>query len=290
MNKVILIISNIMRLIGGIFIRISQIDARLNRSFIIKKGNERDLYKTRFNELYWLDKNNYLDQCIIREGYFEKDSTNATLHLVKKGDVVFDIGANIGYYSVLLAKLVGPMGRVFSFEPTNYFCQVLKINIEANNSNNVEILNLGLSDKEQDIEIHIDGPSATLHDSVTAPNTNSEIIKLVSLDDFIKQLGLERLDFIKIDIDGHEPFFFLGAGKTLENFDPIILMEISHLHYLRAGFTAWDFYDFLKSKNYKIYHELNLTEINTKEDFLIKCGNFAYSSNIVISRKNLVSN
>lgn len=290
MNKVILIFSKIMRLIGQIFIRLSQIDARLSRSILVKKGHERDLYKTRFNELYWLDKNNYLDQCIIRDGYFEKNSTNATLQLVKKGDIVFDVGANIGYYSVLLAKLVGPKGRVFSFEPTNYFSQVLKKNIEVNNSYNVETFNLGLSDKAQDLEIHIDGPSATLHDSVSAPYTNSEIIKLVPLDDFIKQIDLERLDFIKIDVDGHEPFFFLGSGKTLEKFNPIILLEISHLHYLRAGFTAWDFYDFLKTRNYRIYHEDKLTEINTKEDFLIKCGNFAYSSNIVISRKNLISN
>lgn len=290
MDKTILIFSKFMRLIGQIFIRLSHIDARLNRSIFVEKGRERDLYKTRFSEMFWLNKNIYLDQCIIRDGYFEKASTNATLQLVKKGDIVLDIGANIGYYSVLLAKLVGPNGRVLSFEPTKYFGQVLKKNLEANNSNNIEIFNLGLSDKEQELEIHIDGPSATLHDSVTAPHTNSEIIKLVPLDDFIKELDMERLDFIKIDVDGHEPFFFLGSEKTLEKFNPIILLEVSHLHYLRAGFTAWDFYDFLKIRNYKIYHEVNLTEINTKEDFLIKCGNFSYSTNIVISRKNLIQN
>lgn len=278
-----------MKVVGRkIIFRFSQIDKRLSRSLIVKKGQDRDLYKTRFNELYWLDKNNYLDQCLIKDGYFEKHSTNATLQLVKKGDIVFDIGANIGYYSVLLAKLVGPKGRVLAFEPTNYFSQVLKKNLEANNAtNNVEIFNFGLSEKEQDLEIHIDGPSATLHDSTVDPHAKNEMIKLVPLDNFIKQYNLKRLDFIKIDVDGHEPFFFLGSEKTLEKFDPIILMEISHLHYLRAGFTAWDFYDFLKTKNYKIYHEDKLTEINSKEDFLIKCGNFAYSSNIVITRKNL---
>lgn len=259
----------------------------IHRSKVISKGVDRDLYRTRFGHLFWLNTMSYVDQCIIRNGIFEDKSTEAINLLVKPGDIVLDIGANIGYYSVLLSNLVGKNGKVICFEPTKYFRTVLKRNVEENNLNNVEIVNIGLSNKRQTLNIHISESTATLHSPGGESPQNSECINLVPLDEFIIEHNLPRIDFIKIDIDGHEPLFFEGAWSTIDKFDPIILLEISHSHYLEAGYTAWDFYEMLKRKQYKIYHEDKLTKITSKQDFLSKCGNFAYSSNIIISRKEL---
>jgi hypothetical protein len=107
------------------------------------------------------------------------------------------------------------------------------------------------------------------------------------LDALLKDFPLRKIDFIKVDVDGHEPYFFEGAWETLDKYDPVVFLEVSHLHYLEGGVTAWDFYEKLKAHNYLIYHENNLDEIKTKEEFLIKCGNFAYSTNIIISKKPL---
>jgi FkbM family methyltransferase len=257
------------------------------RSKLISRSGERNLYKTRFGDLFWLTRRSYVDQCIINTGVFEDFSTAVVKQLVKKGDVVLDIGANIGYYSVLFSRLVGVNGKIMCFEPTEHYRNVLRKNIEVNNLVNVEVFDFGFSNKEQTLKIEIGDSSATIHSPGGVSLNKTELIKLVRLDNFVQEHNIAKIDFIKIDVDGHEPLFFEGAWKTLERFDPIILSEISHLHFLEAGFTAWDYFDMLKKKQYRIYHEDGLREITTKEDFLIKCGNFAYSANIILSKRGL---
>jgi len=279
-----------LRKIGNIFIRVSKLfdtSKSHNSSSIIEQAYPRDLYRTVYDDYFWLDKNSYIDQCIINEGVFEEDLTQVVKKLIKRGDTVLDIGANIGYYSVIFSKLVFEEGNIISFEPTTFYRKVLKKNLEINDISNVEIINKGLSDKIQKLEIHIGGSTATFHNPKDIIPDTKEIVQLSTLDDFIERNPLKKIDLIKVDIDGHEPLFLKGAWNTIEKYNPIIILEISHLHYLQAGFNAWDFYDMLKGRNYKIYHEKNLAEIITKEDFLIKCGNFAYSANIIISQNEI---
>ncbi len=76
------------------------------------------MYKTKDGLFYWLNPAKYLDRSMIDEGIFEPHSTRLVKKLVKPGDVAFDVGANIGYYSVLLSKVVGEAGQIFCFEPT----------------------------------------------------------------------------------------------------------------------------------------------------------------------------
>jgi FkbM family methyltransferase len=254
---------------------------------MLQKGSDRSLYRTRFGDLFWLNSTGYVDECIINSGVFEPLSSQAVKRLVRPGDTVLDVGANIGYYSVLFSKLVGDQGKVICFEPTRHYGKVLEMNIRANNLDNVEINKIGLSDKLQELEIWIGPSSASLHVPGNQKLKSSEIIKLVTLDSFIEEHPLPKIDFIKIDVDGHEPLFFEGAWKTLDRYEPTVLLEVSHPHYLNAGYTAWRFYDLLKDRGYFIYYEDGLVEINSQEDFLIKCGNFAYSANIVIAKKKL---
>lgn len=284
------LLAKILRKTGKTFIRLSKLfdnSNKQNSSLVIEKEDTRDLYKTIYDDYFWLDKNSYIDQCIIKDGLFEEDLTHVVNKIIKRGDTVIDVGANIGYYSVIFSKLVGEGGNVISFEPTNHYMNVLKMNLEANNVSNVKIIKAGLSDKNQNLEIHIEGSTATFHNPKNITPATKEIVQLTTLDEFIENHPLKKIDFIKVDIDGHEPIFLKGAWKTLEKYNPIIILEVSHLHYLQAGFNVWDFYDMLKKKNYKIYYEKNLSEIITKEDFLIKCGNFSYSANIIISKKDI---
>lgn len=256
-----------------------------HQSVVIQRGVDRNLYQTKYGDRYWLNSTGYVDECIINSGLFEPLSTQVVKRLVSPGDIVLDVGANIGYYSVILSKIVGDHGRVICFEPTDHYSKVLEMNIISNSLENVEIIKVGLSNKRQELDIHIGRSSATLHVPGNQKLLSYEKIKLISLDDFAKEYHLEKIDFIKIDVDGHEPLFLEGAWKTLEKFEPTILLEVNHLNYLSAGFMAWDFYDVLKVKGYHIYHEDGLVELLNKEEFLIKCGNFAYSANIVISKK-----
>lgn len=287
-RKAVILLSISIEKIGTLLSEIShRLRRRAQQSKIVQKGAERSLYRTADKHLFWLNSTGHVDQSIIQTGVFEPGSTLVVQRLAKKGDVVLDVGANIGYYSILMSTLVGKEGKVICFEPTQHYGKILDKNIKVNNLTNVETYRIGLSNREQELEIQIGVNSATLHVPGKKKLISSEKIKLQTLDDFIDDHPLSKIDFIKIDVDGHEPLFLEGAKNTIDKYQPNILLEVSHPHYLNAGYTAWDFYEFLKSKGFYIYHEEGLTEITDMEDFLLKCGNFAYSANIVIARKKL---
>jgi len=256
-------------------------------STLVKHGSERNLYRTRFGDLFWLNDHSCIDQGIIQTGLWEPHATAAVRKIVKKGDVAIDVGANIGYFTVILSKLVGSEGRVYAFEPTTKYCEILKRNIEANGIANCEVFQLGLSNKGQTVEIFNDEASATIHVPEGMPLGYRETIKVTTLNDFVGEHGLRKIDFIKIDVDGHEPLIFEGAWDILDQYYPVILTEISQLHFLEVGITVWDFYAELRSRGYNIYDQAGLVEINSRSAFLIECGNYAYSSNVILSKKSL---
>jgi len=264
------------------------INLNKDRARLLEIKSPRSLYRTPKNDLFWLNKTGYLDRCIIETGIFENRSTDLLPFLVKDGDVVLDVGANIGYYSVLISKLIGKSGHIYAFEPTKHFRPVLKRNIDENNINNVEVLSYGLSNTIQELEIDIGPSSATMHSPEGYDRVISkETIKLSTLEAFVKERNINKIDFIKIDVDGHEPLFFEGAWRVLDAYSPIVLCEISHLHYLEAGTTAWDFYRMVIEHKYYIYNEDTMEIMENETQFLRQCANFDKTSNIILSKKKL---
>lgn len=259
---------------------------KYKKSKLINIDEPRSLYMLPSNKLMLLNKSGYIDNQIITKGLFEEASTSLIDKFIKKGDVVIDVGANIGYYTIIFAELVGESGHVYAFEPTAHFRQVLKKNLDLNNLSNVTILDFGLSNAAASVEIDIGPSSATIH----SPDGYDEIvaheqIQLITFNEFVKFNRLDRIDFIKIDVDGHEPYFFEGAWEVLDSFDVIILFEISHLHYLEAGVFAWDFYEKVVSKGYNIFDETNLKKLESRNEFLRRCADFSSSSNVIISKR-----
>lgn len=256
------------------------------KSKLLKRLEGRSLYELPSKKRMLLNQDAYLDSQIINKGIFEKKSTEICNRFIKSGDVVIDVGANIGYYTIMFADLVGEGGHVFAFEPTQHFRSVLEQNLSLNTAENVSILNFGLSNKTLEAEIDIGPSSATMHSPEGYDQVlNKEKISLKTFNDFVANNKLKKLDFIKIDVDGHEPYFFEGAWDVLEQYNPIILFEISHLHYFEAGVYAWDFYDELVSRGYKIFHETDLRKITSKNDFLRSCADFSTSCNVIVTKR-----
>ena len=219
-----------------------------------------------------------------------EETTNLGISLgkiLKPGDIVLDIGANIGYYSVLFSKIVTDTGKVLCFEPTKHYRDVLSDNLKCNQLTNCEVYSYGLSNENHSMKINIGVHSATMHWVGDEKPIKIEDIYLKRLDDVIDSFGIDKIDFIKIDIDGHESACLEGAWETIQKYKPIILLEVNHANYLKAGVTAWDFYAWLIERDFNIYSEDNLKEINNLDEFLLLCGNFAYSANIVVSQKPL---
>lgn len=244
----------------------------------------------RFGFLWRLQAGKYVDDILRSNKFFEPDSIKLIEEFVKPGAVVLDIGANFGYYSLMLSRLVGNEGKIVAFEPTEHYRERLIWHIKSNNIHNVRIEGTGLSDKNETIEISIGECSATLHWIDNHEPRLKESIKLVKLDDwwkgYIEEGNADKLDFIKIDIDGHEPNFIRGATSIIEKHRPMILTEVNQDNLFQTGTTAWDFADMLENLGYILCDEKTGEPFEGRREYLLKAGNFSYSANILCVPKD----
>ncbi|MFC1893697.1 FkbM family methyltransferase [Chloroflexota bacterium] len=139
--------------------------------------------------------------------------------VVKEGDVVLDLGANIGYYSLLAARLTGHRGRVYSFEPEPRNYDLLLKNIEINNYQNIIPNQKAVSDRSGSIKLSISSIDSGAHTIRPTENTNNFKetidIEMVSLDEYFK--GREDvINVIKMDIEGFEPYALKGMNNILK--------------------------------------------------------------------------
>ena len=166
---------------------------------------------------------------------FMKDRNPELFYLhtiVKPGFYCLDIGANLGYYSVKLSNIVGEKGKVFSVEPVPMFNEIWKRNIKVSKYNNAELLPYALGEKAQTIQMGTPVISGVLHHGMTKvieDKTKENYVQFYDVE--MKNpdelfLNLERLDFIKIDIEGYESIVFANIINTLKKHRPIIQSEL----------------------------------------------------------------
>lgn len=182
-----------------------------------------------------LDLEEGIDFSIYLLGAFEP-STAATLRtLIRPGDCVFDIGANIGAHTLGMAQSAGPEGRVFAFEPTDFAYRKLLRNISLNPELKdricAEQVFLGSSGADQvPGVIYSSWPLKGHHPVHPKHRGKLETTKNASidtLDDFINRQDIRRLDLIKLDVDGHELPLLQGGQQALTRFRPVLVMEMS---------------------------------------------------------------
>jgi len=223
---------------------------------------------------------------IIRTGVWEPDTTRVVLDCVKPGMHVLSIGANIGYFAMLMARSVGPTGRVWAFEPTKKFRKQLEWNIEANKlASRVTILPFGLSDHAKSAEIEMMAQSASMHFPPNLPRIGTESIELKQLDIVAADLGIEKIDFIQMDIDGHEAAFLRGAKQLLRKHVPPIAMEFSQACLYFAGSDVREVKKLLNELGYEIWSEKTRLPFKDEYEFLLECGNFSRHANAIALRR-----
>ena len=188
-------------------------------------------------------------ESIERKTYFireyEKKRVDQLHYLSKelKSDVLIDIGANIGFYSILLSD---SFKKIYSFEPNKRNFQALKKNIETNNLNNIEIFNFGLGNKEEILIGNSNTKGELFQTSgfaVSKENTEGEKVLIKNGDDTLKFNN--KIITIKIDVEGFELFVLKGLKNTLNNKLCILQIEIWEKNNNEV-------YKFLKSLNYKM--------------------------------------
>lgn len=188
------------------------------------------------NGIHWnLDLQEGIDFAIFIFGCFEKETTNALSRMIKKGDVVIDIGANIGAHTLHMAKSVGDKGKVFAIEPTNYAFNKLKNNIMLNPliSNRIiprQLLLVSEHNKNDKVSgIYSSWPLVgtnnrhRVHCGVEMSISNA---KKNTLDNVIVENRISKIDIIKLDVDGNELDILIGGQNSITKFRPIFVMEL----------------------------------------------------------------
>jgi len=154
-------------------------------------------------------------------GTYELEKQKLFGKIVKKGDVVYDVGAHVGFYTLLAAELVGPNGKVFAFEPLPRNIFYLKKHIKINKCNNVEIIEAAVSDKEGETNF-LESESTTSR----LDQKGSLKVKTVSLDNLWREGKVLPPDLIKIDVEGAELEVLKGAKDLIETKKPTIFLSV----------------------------------------------------------------
>lgn len=232
--------------------------------------------------LRWrLNRTHHIDRELMLSGCFEPATTQRIKQLVQPGMKVLDVGANIGYFSLLLARQVGASGHVWAFEPTQAYGQRLREHLQINQlESRVTVVPMALSDHRDQAEISIGEASATLHPLDNAPARGCETIQLRKLDELVDELGIDRVDLVKVDIDGHEPAFLRGAEKTIRKHQPIMIIEFFQGNLDMAGGDVRQLKEQLETLGYRLHSDRTGEPYPSRFDFLRECGNFSNSVNV----------
>ena len=214
------------------------------------------------NELFWSGIDNA----------WEKVSFALWMKLSKESNVILDIGANTGVYS-MISQALNKDAQIHGFEPVTRVKEKYQRNIDLNKAGSrVQAHELALSDKNgtaiiyDSMEEHIYSVTVSKDMSLEGVQTKEVEIKTQRLDTFIEEQGLTKIDLMKIDVETHEPEVLDGMGKYIEAFKPTMLIEIL------SNEVGEKVQQYLNGKGYLYYHidEVNEPQLCTqikKSDF-----------------------
>jgi FkbM family methyltransferase len=194
-----------------------------------------------------LDITEYIQKQVFFNGGYEKDSVKKLNELLPQGGVFFDLGANIGMYSLNLCRKAK---AVFAFEATKRTYDKLNKTIEGNGIKNIHLSFNAVDDKD-DKEVSIffgDGASGTENNGANSMHKGREEankVRTIRLDTYIEREGISNIDIIKIDIEGNELYALRGGIESIKKFRPIIFCEINPRLNVQAGYSAKELWDFI---------------------------------------------
>lgn len=164
----------------------------------------------------------------LGEILFDKQYLDLPKFLPKNSQVVFDIGANIGEYSLIASRLVGEDGKVISVEPNPRSYSILSQNVLLNGLTNTKPLNMVVSDTsgEKITLYEYDLPTVTTINKMNTDFNYSFEVESITIDDLVTKLELDSVDIVKIDVEGAELFVLLGSKETIKRDKPKIMVEV----------------------------------------------------------------
>jgi len=202
--------------------------------------------------------------------YSAKDR-NKLYSLVKEGDVIFDVGTNVGETLLNFAKLTGGNGYVYGFEPDEKNYTGVAKNIALNSFKNLEVFKVAVSDKHETVKLycvepHNRGMNRILQQTDDA-GLDYTIMETTTLDDIVEMNKIDRLNLIKIDIEGYEMHALRGARQVLKRFKPVLFVEVGYTRLLMNKTSPGELIRFLETHGYEVYHSETEKKVTEAYDF-----------------------
>ena len=216
--------------------------------------------------------NRAVDEYIFIHRDWEPDIAKFIQSQLKMGDTFIDIGANIGYFSMLGASIVGTSGHVISFEPIGRLADQIKCSSRTNGLNNIKIKKLALGNNPCKMTLEI--MPGNIGGSSLVKNINSGLSEEIFVSTLDLQLkDIKRVDLIKIDVEGFEYEVLKGGQDTISKHLPVIILEFSPSVYGRQKEdNSKNILKFLMARNYKILDIDYGYKCDNIDEYILKLG------------------
>lgn len=187
---------------------------------------------------------------------YEAEVTSFLLAVLRPGMVFVDVGANLGYYTLLGARGVGFEGRVHAFEPAPVQFEHLSLNVRVNRLSNVVLNDCALAEDDGEVKLFMsDGWNHGTHSMGQGVGGQRVcVVRCTSLDLYVASQGITRLDVVKMDVEGAELRVLRGGRRTIEQLKPqVVLFEASEVLARSLGDSTREVKEFLESRGYVIF-------------------------------------
>jgi FkbM family methyltransferase len=187
---------------------------------------------------------------------FEPIEVKIVRELVRPGDVFFDVGANIGFYSVIASRLVGCAGAVHAFEPIRSIYDQLLRNLSLNCADNVRANHIAVAERCDELDLFVNRESALTSLGRTARGqvVSVERVSSISLDEYADQHEVASLNFLKIDVEGFEGHVLRGGNRLIERSNELtVLCELAEKNFKPLNLSVDDVIAWVREHGYEVW-------------------------------------
>jgi len=210
------------------------------------------------------------------ETSYEPEVTSAISSVLESGHTFFDVGANLGYYTLLASMKVGSDGSVHAFEPAPAQFKHLNLNMRVNRATNIILNNVALAETAGEREMLLSlGWNQGIHSfAATEGPATSTRVSCATLDEYVVANGIRRIDAMKLDVEGAELLILRGSVETLRSLAvPVIFFETCEHHARKFGYSTVEVKYFLRQLGYEIFRLISPSGLEPAGDLLEEFAN-----------------
>lgn len=204
------------------------------------------------NYLMHIRPERLIDARIFFTGDYEPEVKQIFKALIREGQTVLDVGANIGVHTLFFSTLVGGHGKVISCEPSKANQRALADNIVLNGFTNIELLPYALGLKDETLYLNSNNDDKNPGAFSIAAGGNEAVVCKQG-DALLSSMGIDKVDFIKVDVEGYEWFVLQGLQQSIQSMRPKIMFEFDDNYQQRAHKEGTDLLNLIRSWGYQLF-------------------------------------